>query len=128
MTTTQKSVILLEKFGQFEVQETDIPKPGPGELLVEIRSTALNPRDWKIPLYGILIDTYPAVLGMDSAGIVKEVGEGVTEFTVGDRVYVLNYDALFARFDKLLRFSGCMRVSSTTETRRSSSIQSFQPR
>ena len=86
MTTKQKSLVLLEKFGRFEVQETDVPKPGPGELLVEIRSTALNPRDWKIPAHGILIDTYPAVLGMDSAGVVKEVGEGVSDFAVGDRV------------------------------------------
>ena len=86
MATKQKSLHLLEKQGSFAVQETDIPKPGPGELLVEIHATALNPVDWKIQAYGLFIEKFPAVLGTDSAGIVKKVGEGVTGFSVGDRV------------------------------------------
>ena len=86
MTAKQKSLLLLEKQGAFAVQETDIPKPGPGELLVEIHATALNPVDWKIHVYGFFIQDFPAVLGTDSAGVVKDVGEGVTGFEVGDKV------------------------------------------
>ena len=86
MATKQKSLLLLEPKGSFEIRETDIPTPGPGELLVEVHATALNPVDWKIQQFGIAIEAYPAVLGTDSAGIVKAVGEGVTEFVLGDKV------------------------------------------
>ncbi len=88
MSAQQKSLLLLEKQGSFAVQNTDIPKPGPGELLVEIHATALNPVDWKIQVYGYFIQDFPAVLGTDAAGVVKELGEGVTSFAIGDKVYV----------------------------------------
>ena len=88
MTTKQKSLLLLEKQGSFAVQETDIPVPGPGELLIQIQATALNPVDWKIQAYDFAVKTYPAVLGTDSSGIVAAVGEGVTDFVVGDKVCV----------------------------------------
>lgn len=91
MTTKQKSLFLLEDKGSFAVQEADIPTPGPGELLVEIRATALNPVDWKIHVYGAFFlehFDFPGVLGTDCAGVVKAIGDGVTTFSVGDRVYV----------------------------------------
>ncbi|EDR03874.1 uncharacterized protein LACBIDRAFT_331109 [Laccaria bicolor S238N-H82] len=65
------------------------PKPGHGELLIKIRSTALNPVDWKIHKYGIFVEEFPAVLGSDlsSSEDVVEVGEGVTAPAKGDRVF-----------------------------------------
>ncbi len=87
--TTQKALLLLEKHGEFALRDIPIQKPGPGELLVEIKATSLNPVEWKIRQIGFFITEYPAVLGHDSAGIVKEIGEGVTGFAVGDRVYVV---------------------------------------
>ncbi|PSR83376.1 hypothetical protein PHLCEN_2v5755 [Hermanssonia centrifuga] len=102
MPTQQKSLLLLEKQGPFAIQNTDIPEPGPGELLVEIHATALNPVDWKIQVYGIFIQDYPAVLGQDAAGIVKELGEGVASFAVGDKVlhqgYFTNRNATFQQY------------------------------
>ena len=88
MPAQQKALFLLEAKGAFAVQQKDIPKPGPGELVVEVLATSLNPVDWKIQETGFFIKDYPAILGQDVAGIVKEVGEGVTEFAVGDKVYV----------------------------------------
>ena len=82
----QKALLLLEKQGDFAVREIDVPKPEPGEILVEVRATGLNPVDWKIQKIGFAVSEYPAVLGSDSAGVVKEVGEGVAGFEVGDRV------------------------------------------
>ncbi|EKM58607.1 uncharacterized protein PHACADRAFT_253069 [Phanerochaete carnosa HHB-10118-sp] len=41
--STQKALYLLEPKGQYAVQERDIQEPGPGEVLVEIHATALNP-------------------------------------------------------------------------------------
>lgn len=85
---THKALFLLEKHGEFAVRDVETYKPGPGELLVEIRATGLNPLDWKIQQVGIFVSEYPAILGTDAAGVVQEVGEGVEGFTVGDRVYV----------------------------------------
>ena len=88
MTVQQKALFLLEKQGAFAVRPVDAPTPGPGELLVEVHAAALNPVDWMIQSMGIMLTTYPAILGCDAAGTVKEVGTGVTGFAVGDRVYV----------------------------------------
>jgi NADPH:quinone reductase-like Zn-dependent oxidoreductase len=91
MSTQQKALLVPAKFADFVVGSKSIPKPGPGELLVKIRSTALNPFDWKVHKYGIFVEEFPAVLGSDLAGDVEEVGEGVTTFVKGDRVCVVFY-------------------------------------
>lgn len=87
MSTQQKALILPAKFGQFVVEERAIPRPAPGWLLVRIEAAALNPVDWKIQSSGRIVEDYPAVLGMDAAGVVEEVGDGdVLGFANGDRV------------------------------------------
>ena len=65
--------------------DVDDPKPGPGEALVELKAVGINYRDvyersgaYPVPL--------PFIPGNEGAGIVVEVGEGVTEVSVGDRV------------------------------------------
>lgn len=85
-STQQKALILPTKQGEFVVGAIDIPTPGPGHLLVKIHSSGLNPVDWKIQKYGRLVETYPAVLGTDIAGVVEAVGEGVTAFEKGQHV------------------------------------------
>lgn len=42
-----------------------------------------NPKDWKLPYY---LDPYAAVEGNDVAGLIEEVGEGVTDYKKGDKV------------------------------------------
>lgn len=86
----QKALYLLELHGKFSVQDKDVPEPGPGEVLVEVHSTALNPIDWKIPAYGIVVTTYPAILGLDAAGVVTKLGAGVSDVSLGEKVYVIN--------------------------------------
>ncbi|KII89427.1 hypothetical protein PLICRDRAFT_109504 [Plicaturopsis crispa FD-325 SS-3] len=86
MSVQQKALLLQSKQGEFEVGSRDIPKPGPGELLVKVQSAALNPVDWKIQAFGLFFNEYPVVLGSDAAGEVEEVGEGVTGYKKGDRV------------------------------------------
>lgn len=88
MSSQQKALHLQSRLGTFALGTTDVPTPEPGELLVEVHATALNPVDWKIQAhdFGGIIKEYPAILGTDCAGIVKAVGEGVTNFVVGDRV------------------------------------------
>lgn len=82
----QKALILEAKQGRFIVGQRPIPTPGVGQLLVKVYSTALNPIDWKIQQTGVFVDKYPAVVGTDMAGEVAEVGQGVVNFTKGQRV------------------------------------------
>ena len=70
------------------LDETDIPQPGPGEVLVRVRACSLNYRDQIIPL-GLYMggvvqqDTVPL---SDGAGEIAAVGEGVSSLKLGDRV------------------------------------------
>ncbi|HSV41602.1 MAG TPA: MBL fold metallo-hydrolase [Nocardioidaceae bacterium] len=71
-----------------EVVERDVPVPGPGEVRVRIIRAGVNPTDWKfrarVPF------SYDEISpGQDGAGVVDEVGEGVTELVVGDRVWLM---------------------------------------
>ncbi|OSC97715.1 GroES-like protein [Trametes coccinea BRFM310] len=84
--TQQKALFLQAKQGEFAVGTRPVPKPGPGEILVKNEASGLNPVDWKIQTYGIFVDKYPTVLGIDAAGVVEAVGEGVTIFKTGDKV------------------------------------------
>ena len=85
----QKVLYLTKKQGSFEVHTADVPKPGPGQILVKVEATALNPVDWKIQVHGAFVEEFPAILGGDAAGIVEELGEGVVGFAKGDRVCVV---------------------------------------
>src|ERR1700761_4930366 len=68
------------------------PKPGPGEVLVRMQAASINPVDYKMRS-GAAKDRFPVqfpgILGRDVAGVVRELGEGVTDFAVGDRVFAL---------------------------------------
>ena len=68
------------------------PKPGAGEVLVAVRAASLNPIDWKMRS-GAAKErfpvSFPAILGRDVAGIVRELGEGVKDFAIGDRVFAV---------------------------------------
>lgn len=85
---TQTVLQLDAKFGKLVVASAPVPKPGPGEVLVKVKTVALNPVDWKIQKhdYGAFYKTFPVILGMDIAGDVEEIGQGVTDFRQGDRV------------------------------------------
>ena len=85
----QLSLVIESPGAEWTVKETDIPKPGPGEILVKVLSAALNPADWiyqRMKLGKPPGVEYPAAFGLDSAGEVEETGEGVTGFQRGDRV------------------------------------------
>ncbi|KAJ3523448.1 hypothetical protein NMY22_g11439 [Coprinellus aureogranulatus] len=83
----QKALLLEQKFGEL-ILAPDFPvsEPADGEVLVQVKAAALNPADWKIQKYGLIVDTFPAVLGVDIAGDIVKLGKGVTGLAVGDRV------------------------------------------
>lgn len=63
------------------------PAPGPGEVLVRMRASGLNPTDWKHRGEGMFLGSPPFVLGWDLCGTVEEIGLGVTLFEPGDEVF-----------------------------------------
>ncbi|KAL0570055.1 hypothetical protein V5O48_011910 [Marasmius crinis-equi] len=81
---TQKALFLMEPQGSFVIKTRDIPSVAKGELLVKVKAAALNPVDWKIQKRSV-IKSYPAILGLDIAGDVVEIGEGVEGFKPSDR-------------------------------------------
>lgn len=86
MSTQQKALFLESKLGQFAVRATEVPKAGPGEVLVKVEAAALNPLDWMIQAFGVFVEKYPVVIGCDGAGTVVEVGVGVASLAAGDRM------------------------------------------
>lgn len=75
---------------QFEMMQVSIPKLKAGEVLIQVAYAGLNPADWKYReghLSQHVNIPFPGILGNDVSGIVSEVGEGVTDFTPGDRVF-----------------------------------------
>jgi NADPH:quinone reductase-like Zn-dependent oxidoreductase len=67
-----------------------LPNAGPGEIRITVRAASVNPIDWKI-LSGAMSGGQPLAgtgyLGSDAAGVVDEVGEGVSAVSVGDEVF-----------------------------------------
>ena len=70
------------------LEEAPDPEPGPGEVLVRLRASALNHLDVWIR-QGLPSVPKPRILGADGAGVVEALGDGVTGFELGERV-VLN--------------------------------------
>lgn len=66
------------------MQARPTPRPGPDELLIEVKSVALNPADGHMRDSGLFIPNYPTVIGFDISGLVLEVGENVPVETDGD--------------------------------------------
>ena len=87
-----KAVVLHEYGGPSKLKYEDFtdPQPGKGEVLVRVAAAGLNPIDWKLrsgAMKEFMPLQFPAILGYDFSGVVREVGEGVTKFAVGDRVF-----------------------------------------
>lgn len=72
------------------VVEREMPRPGPGQVLVEVRAAGVNPLDWQLrsgAVAEMMPVEFPSVPGGDVAGVVADVGEDVTDFAVGDEVF-----------------------------------------
>jgi len=83
---TQQALVLEGPSGPFTIHRISIPSPRSGEVVVKVHSAGLNPADWKIPKYHILVDEFPAIIGSDIAGEIVQVGENVSGFKIGDKV------------------------------------------
>ncbi len=93
--TTQPTMraLVLKDYADGMLIETQVPRPvaGPGQVLVRIIASGVNPIDHKIRTGAApyAMPELPAILGTDLAGVVEMVGEEVSGFKVGDEVYGL---------------------------------------
>jgi NADPH:quinone reductase-like Zn-dependent oxidoreductase len=85
--------VRIETYGAIEALElieAPVPEPGPGQVLIEVYGSSINPADIAIR-NGWMADyvpiTLPVVMGIDVAGVVAKVGKGVTGLRAGDKVY-----------------------------------------
>lgn len=70
--------------------DAEEPHAGPGRIRVAVRAAGVNPVDWRIregQVLGAHPTELPAGVGLDAAGIVDEVGEGVDGIEIGDHVF-----------------------------------------
>ena len=71
-------------------EEAPRPKPGPGEVLVRVSATSVNPFDCAVRagyMQSYFNYSLPLIPGTDVAGVIEEKGEGVSGLSVGDHVY-----------------------------------------
>lgn len=83
----------------------DAPEPtaGPGQVRIRVLATAVNPFDFKVRSGAMArgkVLTDPVILGLEAAGVVDQVGEGVTDAAVGDEVFGLG-SATYAEYAAL---------------------------
>ncbi len=89
--------IVINQYGSVAgLQEIQVPKPvvKSNEVLIRIYATSVNPVDWKIrkgDLQEKLQFSFPITLGLDVAGVIEDIGEGVDDFEIGDntRIYYM---------------------------------------
>jgi NADPH:quinone reductase-like Zn-dependent oxidoreductase len=92
MSGEMMEAMVLNRFGGpevLEIAQIERPSAGPGQVVVQVAYAGVNPADWKaregwLQLY--FQYAFPFVVGFDAAGLVAEVGEGVTGLAIGDRV------------------------------------------
>lgn len=92
MTATAARAVRFDRYGGREVlyvADIDMPAPGPGEVVVEVRAAGINPGEAAIragAMQDIFPATFPSGEGSDLAGVVTAVGPDVSEFALGDEV------------------------------------------
>ncbi len=90
-----------------QLDEVDDPKPGAGEVVIDVKACGVNPADTYMRggAYAI-VPSLPYTPGGDAAGIISAVGDGVTTYKVGDRVFAgtaLGFDMQGCYAEKVLR-------------------------
>src|SRR5476651_893726 len=89
MEHAMKAAVVTDFHSPLEIQDLPIPEPGPGEVLVRIETSGLCHTDihaahgdWPVK------PTPPFIPGHEGCGIIEQVGPGVIEVALGDRVVV----------------------------------------
>ena len=119
------------RFSQFggpevlEIVDLPDPHPGPGQVRIAVRAAGVNPSDWK-KRRGLMDPELPQTLGYEAAGIVDELGDGVADVSVGDRVFGFSAEgaaqaelavlSFYAQIPSSLDFPGAAALPAAVET------------
>ena len=87
-----KGVVAKSKGDPVSIEMIEVPNPGPGEVLIDVKACGVCHTDLHYR-EGAINDDFPFLLGHEAAGIVEEVGEGVSDLNPGDFV-ILNWRAV----------------------------------
>jgi NADPH:quinone reductase-like Zn-dependent oxidoreductase len=108
-----------------EIVDLPDPHPGPGQVRIAVRAAGINPSDWK-KRRGLMDEELPQTLGYEAAGIVDELGAGVADVAIGDRVFGLAAGGAaqaelavlssYAPVPRSLDFAGAAALPSAIET------------
>src|ERR1700691_3840454 len=96
-----KAIVVHEYGGPEVLKFEEYPDPvvGPGQVLVQVAATSVNPIDYKRRA-GLTKDWYPikfpGLIGVDIAGTVVKIGPGVEGFSIGDKVFAMADDTYAA--------------------------------
>lgn len=93
--------VRIHEFGNSEklkVEETERPVPQAHEVLVKVIDAGVNPIDYKIREGYIPDKQFPLTMGQDFCGEILELGEGVTGFEEGDKVFGFAHGGAYAEF------------------------------
>jgi NADPH:quinone reductase-like Zn-dependent oxidoreductase len=86
-----KAVLLRAHGGPEILEYGEAPDPvaKPGEIVVDVHAASVNAADYKVRLGKgrYRLQTFPHILGRDFSGVISQLGQGVTEFAVGDPVF-----------------------------------------
>jgi 2-desacetyl-2-hydroxyethyl bacteriochlorophyllide A dehydrogenase len=95
--------IVVEGVGRIAVKEVDYPRPGPGQVTVKVLACGVCGTDGHI-FHGDFLSNYPIIPGHEFAGTIAELGDGVTDWKVGERVSVdpgvFCHDCYFCKTDR----------------------------
>jgi S-(hydroxymethyl)glutathione dehydrogenase / alcohol dehydrogenase len=84
-----RASVLREVGGSAVLEEIALAEPGPGQVRVRLKATGVCHSDLSLAT-GKMTATMPVVLGHEGAGVIVEIGEGVADVAVGDKI-VLNW-------------------------------------
>ena len=87
-----KGVVAKSKGDPVSIEMIEVPSPGPGEVLIDVKACGVCHTDLHYR-EGAINEEFPFLLGHEAAGIVEEVGEGVSDLNPGDFV-ILNWRAV----------------------------------
>jgi NADPH:quinone reductase-like Zn-dependent oxidoreductase len=87
--STKTRTVRFHKYGEpadvLQLEETDLPYPGPNRIRVRVQACGLNPADWAL-CKGLFPGSLPRGIGLEVSGSVDAVGEGVQDVAIGDAV------------------------------------------